>query len=201
MGLKPRSASSVSESEAIGMVCLALPTRRVGLLRRARGARVRRSPSQRQSARCARIRNFSLGEWSPRFGPGGPVLSRTAAAERSSQRPSPRGAGGRAVRAWCCPAERSSQRPSPRGAGGWAARVGPGGACWGFDSQGPARPGSPGSGRVGPARSSPATLGQSTVAPRAGSVRVWASPLVSRLSNHGHGGGDANGLILGAVHD
>ena len=96
----PESASSVSESEAI--VRHGVPGARCppgGWCRfDGPGARVRCSPSQRQSARCAKIRNFPLGEWSPRFGPGGPVLSRTAAAERSSQRPSPQGAGGRAVR-------------------------------------------------------------------------------------------------------
>ena len=60
----------------------------------------------------------------------------------------------------------------------------------------PARRGSPSLDRVSPARSSPAAMGQPTSAPRAGSVQVRASPLVSRLSSHGHGVGMPMGSSL-----
>jgi hypothetical protein len=60
----------------------------------------------------------------------------------------------------------------------------------------PARRGSPSLDRVSPARSSPAAMGQPTSAPRAGSVQVRASPLVSRLNSHGHGVGMPMGSSL-----
>ena len=163
-----------------------------------RGAGGRAASSRGSGMRCAHRFGRSGGEFL--------VRARFSTTTRLSGAHRGRARGGQAAGRYVLGAAQLSGAHRGRAHGGQAA----GRHVWALvglagvstcRSARPARRGSPGLGRVSTARSSPAALGHSTLAPRAGSVRVRASQLVSCLSSHGHGGENANGLILGAVHD